>query len=714
MEEIYCNISDNHKLYLHMKNFVFILFLSLIPFSAYSQKVTIQVIKAEKTSLTKWQIIDEQNNMFFSGDDCFSKDSVTFELDAGRYYFLQIAVSEIINPDSILFSLKVNGETIILVTSEIGTGIHLFPFFTGIRNRAAKITGGTDAIISDFPWQVYFISGDFLCGASIIGDNWVLTAAHCTEDDNGHAILASDMTIKVGATDLSDVFEGKDYSISEVIVHEAFNNQTYENDIALLRVNGPISYTNAVPIKLVTASDVAMGAIAPGVMSWVTGWGLTNVDHNVYPDILQKVQLPIVSNAQAETVWGPIPETDIMAGYFNGNKDACNGDSGGPLVVPVFGEYKLAGIVSWGSTNCDTYGAYTRVSDFEDWIRTKTGIVSDFRPSVPVGDNVVCQGEMTTAYSTSSVPTASDYHWELFPVQSGTISGNSETSTVIWNPNFTGSASVIIRVTIDNTLSEWSKLDVNVVNNTTILSQSVDTNICAKQPIILNVDARGYNLTYTWRKDGQNVQTGASGDLIITNSSVNNSGSYICEVSGLCGSLFSPPIKLMVLPLTKITFISPDIEVSFGTEVTLEVDAEGHNLVYLWEKDNVLIAKTDSSRVLLQNVNANDIGLYQSTVTGTCGTEVSNEVYVYVKKAINSTDPEIFVWPTITSDEFNVAFSMDDYYTIQIFTSMGQLMKEQTSCRYQTTLSVSNWSKGLYIINVFTNSIRKSIKLIKQ
>ena len=67
---------------------------------------------------------------------------------------------------------------------------------------------------------------------------------------------------------------------------------------------------------------------------------------------------------------------DLMAGYQNGNKDACNGDSGGPLVVPVFGEYKVAGIVSWGSTQCSTYGAYTRVSDFLQWIRSKTGLQS--------------------------------------------------------------------------------------------------------------------------------------------------------------------------------------------------------------------------------------------------------------------------------------------------------------------------------------------------
>ena len=110
------------------------------------------------------------------------------------------------------------------------------------------------------------------------------------------------------------------------------------------------------------------GAIVPGVMSWVTGYGLTMISPPTVPTQLQKVQLPIVSNATASVVWPDIASTDLMAGYRNGNKDACSGDSGGPLVVPVDGEYKLAGMVSWGSSKCNTYGAYTRVSDFESWI----------------------------------------------------------------------------------------------------------------------------------------------------------------------------------------------------------------------------------------------------------------------------------------------------------------------------------------------------------
>ena len=116
---------------------------------------------------------------------------------------------------------------------------------------------------------------------------------------------------------------------------------------------------------LITADDVAAGAIVPGVMSWVTGWGLTSVSPDVLPLHFRKFSFQLFPMHRPQQSGASIPATDLMAGYLNGNKDACNGDSGGPLVVPVSGEYRLAGIVSWGSPSCNTYGAYTRVSDFE-------------------------------------------------------------------------------------------------------------------------------------------------------------------------------------------------------------------------------------------------------------------------------------------------------------------------------------------------------------
>lgn len=691
-----------------MKKLFLISLLYLISFSLLAQKVTVRLIQTKNTCVSDWQILNDQNMSVFSGSGNSGNDSSAFSLDANRYYFLRVSVSEINYRDTSLYSLILNGEPILLINSGVGTGDHLFPFFTGLKALNAKIAGGTDALISDFPWQVYFISGNFRCGGSIINGNWVVTAAHCTKDDLGAAIPVSSMSVKVGANNPSNPLDGKIYQVSTAIVNEGFNDQTLLNDIALLKLKDTINFTNATPINIVTASDVAAGAITPGVLSWVTGWGYTSVSPDVLPTALQKVQLPIISNAQAASVWGSsITATDLMAGYLNGNKDACNGDSGGPLVVPVSGEFRLAGIVSWGSPNCNTYGAYTRVSDFNNWILKNTGFL-------PKGDSIVCQGVTSSQYSIIPIPGASDYQWSLLPSGAGTITGSGRNATVVWNTTFTGNVTIILKATVSNKISDWYRLSVIVAPNTKFLNKSADTIICAGHSVSLNVVVIGHDLVYKWSKNGQIIQTGSSSKLNISSTTINDSGDYSCEISGSCGTVLSGNIKLTVYPVTKITFISPNVEVPFGNDVTLQVNADGHDLVYQWQKNGTAIENSNSSLLLLSQLNASNIGIYRTTVTGTCGIETSDSIYVYVKRANFKGDPEVFVWPTITNNEFEVALSTDAFYNIQIFNTMGKKIRDLQKCRYQTSINISTLDQGVYIIEVYNSDIRKSIKVIKE
>jgi hypothetical protein len=154
--------------------------------------------------------------------------------------------------------------------------------------------------------------------------------------------------------------------------------------------------------------------------------------------------------------------------------------------------------------------------------------------------------------------------------------------------------------------------------------------------------------------------------------------------------------------------------VPFGNDVTLEVNADGHNLVYLWQKDGVAIDNSNTSRLLLPNMNATNIGLYRTTVTGTCGVEISDTIYVYVQKPTFSADPEVFLWPSITSEEFTVALSTDIFYNVQIFNTMGKKIRDLTNCRYQTIINISNLAKSVYIVEVYNKDFRKSIKVIKE
>ena len=88
------------------------------------------------------------------------------------------------------------------------------------------------------------------------------------------------------------------------------------------------------------------------------------------PNILQWVQVPVISNAECNSVDypGDITEGMICAGDRT-NTDACQGDSGGPLVVKNGNQFVAIGIVSWGIGCASGYaGVYARVTPYLDWI----------------------------------------------------------------------------------------------------------------------------------------------------------------------------------------------------------------------------------------------------------------------------------------------------------------------------------------------------------
>lgn len=49
--------------------------------------------------------------------------------------------------------------------------------------HANKIVGGTEVTLEDeHPWQISLRTTGHICGGSLINNQWVVTAAHCTQD----------------------------------------------------------------------------------------------------------------------------------------------------------------------------------------------------------------------------------------------------------------------------------------------------------------------------------------------------------------------------------------------------------------------------------------------------------------------------------------------------------------------------------------------------
>ncbi|XP_072301855.1 coagulation factor IX-like [Eucyclogobius newberryi] len=253
------------------------------------------------------------------------------------------------------------------------------------ENTDTRIVGGDEATPGQIPWQValmdYKKGGNRawpFCGASLLNEVWVLTAAHCLIVVNGIRIR-DDFFVRVGEHDIfKDEGQEQDHNVSEKVIHPNYNPKTsrFDHDIALLKLSTPVQMSDwRRPICLGPRdfSEIILRD-APG--SLVSGWGKLRL-HGPQATKLQKLEVPYVERTTCkQSSRERITRHMFCAGYANEQKDSCHGDSGGPHATNYKGTWFLTGIVSWGE-DCaldGKYGVYTRVSQYYKWIVYKTGM----------------------------------------------------------------------------------------------------------------------------------------------------------------------------------------------------------------------------------------------------------------------------------------------------------------------------------------------------
>ena len=243
---------------------------------------------------------------------------------------------------------------------------------------SSRIINGQEAVSDKWPFVAALVSknvdafnGQF-CGASFIGNRYVLTAAHCIETVN-----PEDLDVVIGVSDLASSVTGDHrYSVKNIYAHENYGVGGMGNDIAIIELT-EVPQENTIAL----VDRHTRGNLQVGQTLTVMGWGDQDASSNYSTSSkLYQVDVPLVNQATCkasgsfDSNYSSIGDDAFCAGYADGGYDSCQGDSGGPIVIETNGTYEQLGIVSWGDgcAQANAYGVYANVSHFESWIATYT------------------------------------------------------------------------------------------------------------------------------------------------------------------------------------------------------------------------------------------------------------------------------------------------------------------------------------------------------
>lgn len=246
--------------------------------------------------------------------------------------------------------------------------VHTSPIVDGRRASASEVYA-TVSIIDE--------AGESNCTGTLIAPRVVVTAAHCLaiEDEQSGAVtgVASPDSVRVvwGVVDVSDADTSNTYSVSNVIVHEGYPNDSAPvdeasgagryDDLGLLLLDRAVS--GATPAIVPSLAD-AIAALDGGATVTITGYGATSPDTDA-TGLLYIANVSFQLRTDFEIVLGT-----------SGEPDTCPGDSGGPAYL-LGGTPKLVGTTSRANQNatrnCGEGGVYGFVPAYRSWIVQHAG-----------------------------------------------------------------------------------------------------------------------------------------------------------------------------------------------------------------------------------------------------------------------------------------------------------------------------------------------------
>ena len=245
------------------------------------------------------------------------------------------------------------------------------------------IVNGNNADISNYPSYASLhyedTNGNYsdsFCGATIINNEFILTAAHCLVDDQSRLNQLRVAPQLDDETNYRSNFYPRAQAVYFPSTYVNSASELWPDDIAIIRLETRLSVGNMYgKLNFAQNGQTLLGSVFRAI-----GHGYTEPNVEGGSKLLE-TELNLVSNAGCKlslnsSVQNKLTDKQLcFDGPSNGSykNSTCNGDSGGPVYWDSGSGYIQVGITSFGLDQCGLTTAtftsvFTDVYDYHAWI----------------------------------------------------------------------------------------------------------------------------------------------------------------------------------------------------------------------------------------------------------------------------------------------------------------------------------------------------------
>ncbi|XP_061398819.1 transmembrane protease serine 2-like [Musca vetustissima] len=228
-----------------------------------------------------------------------------------------------------------------------------------LAQPTSRIWGGEETQKLDFPYVASVrLDGGHICGGSIIGQKFILTAAHCVHENN-KVVAPKRLAVRVGST--NQFSGGKLVDVASVTVNPDYSD--VKNNLAILTLENALEWTERVrAITLPTASD---SLPADGTNLLVAGWGQQLNSDSAFK--LNSYRFTVATEEVCKNAYSALDSSEFCLAHPL-KEGSCYGDAGNGAVY----NNKLYGVSNFVVGACGSRfpDVFTNVVHYLSWIES--------------------------------------------------------------------------------------------------------------------------------------------------------------------------------------------------------------------------------------------------------------------------------------------------------------------------------------------------------